>query len=76
LRSTFWQNKPDCPDPIRLDRMSHPHPPHPHHHHDPDHAHPSAEVAPSLLRLSAPERLAGAAVLIVLLWGAVYWATR
>jgi hypothetical protein len=51
--------------------MSHPHP---HHHHDPDHAHPSAAVAPSLLRLSAAERLAGAAVLIALMWGAVFWA--
>jgi hypothetical protein len=50
------------------------HPTHPHHHHDPDHAHPSAAVAPSLLRLSAVERLAGAAVLIALLWGAVVWA--
>jgi hypothetical protein len=46
----------------------------PHHHHDPGHAHPSAEVAPSLLRLSAAERLAGAAVVIALLWGAVFWA--
>jgi len=53
--------------------MSHSHPPHPHHHHDPDHAHPSAEVAPSLLRLSAAARLAGAVVLIALLWGAVFW---
>jgi hypothetical protein len=52
-----------------LSRMSHP-----HHHHDPDHAHPSAEVAPSLLRLSAAERLAGAAVMIALLWIAVFWA--
>jgi hypothetical protein len=48
--------------------MSH----HPHHH--PDHAHPSAAVAPSLLRLSAAERLVGAAVVIALLWGAVLWA--
>jgi hypothetical protein len=31
-------------------------------------------VAPSLLRLSAAERLVGAAVVIVLLWGAVLWA--
>jgi hypothetical protein len=54
--------------------MSHPHPPHLHHHHHPDHAHPSAALAPSLLRLSAAERLAGAAVLIALLWGAVWWA--
>ena len=50
------------------------HPPHPHHHHDPDHAHPSAAVALSLLRLSAAERLAGAAGLIALLWGAGLWA--
>jgi hypothetical protein len=50
--------------------MSHHH----HHHHDPDHAHPSAAVAPSLLRLSAAERLVGAAVVIALLWGAVFWA--
>ncbi len=50
------------------------HPPHPHHHHDPDRAHPSVAVAPSLLRMSAAERLAGAAVLIALLWGAVAWA--
>ena len=48
--------------------------PHPHHHHDPGHAHPSAAVAPSLLRLSAGQRLAGAAVMIALLWGAVLWA--
>jgi len=54
--------------------MTHSHPPHPHHHHDPDHAHPSAAVAASLLRLSAARRLAGAAVLIALLWGAVFWA--
>src|SRR5262245_31716190 len=54
--------------------MTHSHPPHPHHHHDPDHAHPSAGVAASLLRLSAARRLAGAAVLITLLWGAVFWA--
>jgi len=45
-----------------------------HHHHDPGHAHPSPRVAASLLRLSAAERLALAAVLIALLWGAVAWA--
>ena len=63
-----------APDSSRLFAMTHPQPPHPHHHHDPNHAHPSAEVAPSLLRLSAAERLAGAAVLIAILWGAVLWA--
>jgi hypothetical protein len=47
---------------------------HPHHHHHPGEAHPAAAVAPSLLRLSAIERLAGAAVVIALLWGAVFWA--
>jgi hypothetical protein len=74
--STFGRTNPICPEWLLfpLDHMTHPHPPHPHHHHDPDHAHPSAEVAPSLLRLSAAERLAGAAVLIALLWGAVLWA--
>jgi hypothetical protein len=46
--------------------------PHPHHH--PGHAHPSATVAPSILRMSALERLAAVAVVIVALWGAVFWA--
>jgi hypothetical protein len=31
-------------------------------------------VSPSILRLSAAERLAIAAVLIALLWGAMHWA--
>jgi hypothetical protein len=47
---------------------------HHHHHHHPGHAHPAATVRPSILRLSALERLAAAAVVIVVLWGAVYWA--
>ena len=45
-----------------------------HHHHHPGQAHPSPVVAPSLLRMSALERLALAAVVIALLWGAVMWA--
>ncbi len=45
-----------------------------HHHHHPGHAHPAATVSPSILRLSALERLAAAAVVIVALWGAVFWA--
>jgi hypothetical protein len=45
-----------------------------HHHHHPGRAHPAAAVSPSLLRLSAFERLAAAAVVIALLWGAVWWA--
>jgi hypothetical protein len=47
---------------------------HHHDHHHPGRAHPSAPVSASLLRLSAAERLAGAAVVIALLWGAVFWA--
>jgi hypothetical protein len=47
---------------------------HHHHHHPLGHAHPPAAVAPSILRLSAIERLASVSVLIVLIWAAVYWA--
>ncbi len=47
---------------------------HPHHHHRPGDAHPAAHVSLSLLRLSAAERLAAAAVAIALMWGAVLWA--
>jgi hypothetical protein len=46
----------------------------PHHHHHPGRAHPPATVAPSILRLSALERLAAVTVLIAVLWGAVFWA--
>jgi hypothetical protein len=45
-----------------------------HHHHHPGQAHPPATVSPSILRLSALERLAAVAVVIVALWGAVFWA--
>ena len=48
--------------------------PHPQHHHAPGDAHPAARLAPSLLRLSAAERLAAVAVAIALLWGVVLWA--
>ncbi len=47
---------------------------HPPHHHRPGDAHPAARVSPSLLRLSAAERLAAAAVAIALMWGVVFWA--
>ena len=39
-----------------------------------DHIHP-IQSPPSLLRLSAAQRLAGAAGLAALLWAAVLWAT-
>ena len=47
---------------------------HHHHHHPHGQAHPPAVVAPSILRLSAIERLAFVSVLIALIWAAVYWA--
>jgi hypothetical protein len=43
-----------------------------HSHGDAPHA--PATVSLSILRLSAWERLAAAAALIVLMWAAVYWA--
>jgi hypothetical protein len=43
-----------------------------HHHHAPG-AHP-VRVPPSILRLSAWERLAVAVVILAALWGAVLWA--
>jgi hypothetical protein len=45
-----------------------------HQHHHSGHAHPPASVAPSILRLSAAERLIAVGAVIVLLWGAVFWA--
>jgi hypothetical protein len=51
---------------------------HAHHHghsHGHDHTHRVAMKPPfSLLRMSAVERIGAAAVLVVLLWGAVFWA--
>lgn len=49
---------------------------HPHHHHHPGRGHPPASISPSILRMSVLERLAVAAVLIVVLWGAVFWAMK
>jgi len=45
-----------------------------HHHHHVGAAHPSPTIAPSLLRLSVPERFAVAGILIAMIWGAVAWA--
>jgi hypothetical protein len=53
----------------------HDHPHHHHHHqHPPGRGHPPAAVSPSILRMALIERLAAAAVLIALIWGAVVWA--
>jgi hypothetical protein len=44
-----------------------------HHHHGAE-PHPSPMLAPSLLRLSAAQRLAVAAVVIAVIWAAALWA--
>jgi hypothetical protein len=49
---------------------------HHHHHHGPGHAHPPATARPSILRMSALERLGFAAALIALLWASAFWAMR
>jgi hypothetical protein len=46
----------------------------PHTHSHPSAAHPPAPLPPSLLRLSAAQRLALAACFALLLWVAVLWA--
>ncbi len=46
------------------------------HHHHGGAPHPSLPIAPSLLRLSATQRLTIAGVLIALVWAALWWATR
>ena len=47
-----------------------------HHRHHGDAPHPSAAIPPSLLRFSAPQRIAVAGVLTALIWAAFFWATR
>ncbi|MDH7799801.1 MULTISPECIES: hypothetical protein [unclassified Beijerinckia] len=56
------------------------------HEHAHDHAHEAAVLAPvharaaipgfSLLRLSAGQRLAGAGLIVIALWAAVFWALK
>jgi len=45
-----------------------------YHHHEAGHAHPSSTLSPSLLRLSASERLLASAAICAVLWLAVWWA--
>jgi hypothetical protein len=45
---------------------------HRHHHASP--IHPPASVHPSILRMAALQRLVAAAVVIMLLWLAAFWA--
>jgi hypothetical protein len=49
---------------------------HPHRHNHSGHVHPPASVHPSILRLSALQRLGFAVVLIALIWAAAFWAMR
>jgi hypothetical protein len=45
-----------------------------HHHQHGGQAHPSPTLSPSLLRLSAPRRMAVAGLLIALMWALAAWA--
>jgi hypothetical protein len=45
------------------------------HHHHRGAIHPSPTITPSLLRLSVPQRLAVAGVLVAVIWAAALWAT-
>lgn len=46
-----------------------------HHHRHHDHPHAAGPtIAPSILRLSALERLAAVAAIVAALWGAMAWA--
>jgi hypothetical protein len=45
---------------------------HPHNH--PGQGHPATTASPSILRMGAMARLAAAAVVIVVIWGTVFWA--
>jgi hypothetical protein len=46
------------------------------HHHQGGAPHPSPVVSPSLIRLSAIQRLAISGALIALIWAAFFWAMR
>jgi hypothetical protein len=46
------------------------------HRHPADHAHPPASVHPSILRLSALQRLGIAVAMIVVVWATALWAMR
>jgi len=47
-----------------------------HHHHPEGATHPASAVAPSLLRMSAAQRLAIAGVLVALIWAVSLMAMR
>ena len=47
-----------------------------HYHHRADDVHPSPTIAPSLLRISVPQRLGIAGALAALIWLMALWALR
>lgn len=46
------------------------------HHHHGGAPHPSPTLSPSLLRMSAGQRIAIAGALVALIWAAFFWAVR
>ena len=58
-----------CNKITRTPRVSH------LHHHHPGRSHPPAMLSLSVLRFSAAQRLAVAAVFIALVWALVFWAS-
>jgi hypothetical protein len=44
-----------------------------HHRHEAGHGHPARAASPSLLRMSAVERLAAALAIAAALWAATWW---
>jgi len=45
-----------------------------HHHHETGQGHPARSASPSLLRMSAVERMVAALAVAGVLWAAVWWA--
>jgi hypothetical protein len=70
LEMLYYYREATMPTQIHDHQHEHGH----HHHHHPGEGHPPASISPSILRLSAIERLAAAGVMIALIWAAVLWA--
>jgi hypothetical protein len=47
-----------------------------HHHHHTGHVHPPVSIHPSILRISAVQRVGFAAVLIAVIWAAAFWTIK
>jgi hypothetical protein len=70
LEMLYYYREATMPTQIHDHQHEHGH----HHHHHPGEGHPPASISPSILRLSAIERLAAAGVMIALIWAAVFGA--